>query len=67
MAKIKFYKLTGLQHNRKKINSINTNDDFKERKLIKSKLLKEQGVTRIKANDVVVFEKIEEEEKGLGI
>ena len=63
MAKIKFYKPSGLQRQATKIDSIDRSDNFEEKKATKSKLLKEEGSTRIKAKDVVVFE--QSEEKGL--
>ncbi len=67
MAKIKFYKLNGLQTKGKKINSIDTSDNFKEMRLIKSELLKRQCATRIKAKDIVLLEQAEEKEKDLKV
>ena len=63
MAKIKFYKTSGLQKQTTQINSIDKSDNFEEKKAVKSKLLKQQGTTHIKAKDVVVFAQSEEVER----
>ena len=56
MAKIKIYKPSGLQYTGKKIKSIDKPDesDIKERSQAKSKLSKSQGITHVKARDVVI-------------
>ena len=63
MAKIKIYKPSGLQKQWKPIDSINQNDNYEERKAIKSEIMKQQCTTHIKAKDVVVFEQSEENER----
>lgn len=64
MAKIKIYKPSGLQKQGKQIDTINQNDDFEARKATQSKLMQQQGSTRIKSKDVVIFEQ-EPTERGL--
>lgn len=49
MAKIKFYRPSGLQKQGTKIDSIDKSDNFEEKKATKSALLKQECATRIKA------------------
>ena len=63
MAKIKFYKPSGLQKQGTKIDSIDKCDNFEEKKATKSALLKQECATRIKANNVVLFEQSSEENR----
>ena len=65
MAKIKFYRPSGLQKQASQIESIDKSDNFEEKKATKSALLKEQCSTRIKAKDIVLFEQTPENENGI--
>ena len=67
MAKIKFHKFQSQPIKGEKIDSITRFDDKTKDELLrqKSEMMRRQGITQIKANDIIL--KQSEEEQGFGM